>query len=81
VGKYVEPDRQQMTNGECAFRAGYLSVHILKICNNYYFSTTTMVHERASMLQCTHISYLVQLQTIFFNTTFNVTKTEILYCF
>jgi hypothetical protein len=28
VGKCVEPDRQQMTNGACAFHAGYLSLQI-----------------------------------------------------
>jgi len=26
VEKYTEPDRQQMTNGACAFHAGYLSL-------------------------------------------------------
>jgi len=33
--------------------------HALRICNNYCFSTTTMVYERASLLRHMYISCLV----------------------
>ena len=43
----AEPIRAQMTMqySACALHTGYLRLytHILRICNNYYFSTATMV--------------------------------------
>ena len=43
----VEPDRSQMEilYGSCALHAGSLRLqtHTLRICNNYYFPTATMV--------------------------------------
>jgi len=52
----VEPGRPQMTICQYGYK------HILRICNPYFLSTTTMVRKRGSMLRYTFIACLVHTQ-------------------
>jgi len=57
---FIEPDRQQMTIWRMRFACWITkAAHTLSLCNIHCLYTTTMVYDRASMLNYTYSACIV----------------------